>query len=60
MKDLGKAQKILGMQILRNEEKGELRIGHKKYLLKVLSKFEMSSAKLVLVPIQTRYNSYFQ
>ena len=55
MKDLGKAQNILGMQILRNEENDELRIGQKKYLRKVLSRFEMSSAKSVLVPIAQHF-----
>ena len=35
MKDLGKAKKILGMQINRNEKKGELKISQKTYLHRV-------------------------
>ena len=51
MKDLGKAKKILGMQIARNEKKGELMISQKVYLHKVLDRFGMKEAKPILTPI---------
>ena len=40
MKDLGKARKILGMSIKRNEELGELKVSQGKYLQQVFSNLE--------------------
>lgn len=50
MKDLGKAKKILGMELIRNEEASELKISQSSYLFKVLDKFSISSAKPVITP----------
>ena len=44
MKDLGKAKKILGMQLERNESKGEMKISQTDYLRRVLEKFGMNGA----------------
>ena len=51
MKDLGKAKKILGMFIERNRDNGSLKIHQSSYLLKTVSKFGVSNAKLVSVPL---------
>ncbi|XP_038889281.1 secreted RxLR effector protein 161-like [Benincasa hispida] len=49
IKDLGAAQKILGMEIYRDRDKNKLFLSHKGYIQKILSRFGMSSAK----PIDT-------
>ena len=51
MKDLGKAKRILGKQIDRNEELGELKISQRNYLQKVLNKFGIGESKFVLTSI---------
>ena len=51
MKDLGKAKKILGMQIIRDENKGILKISKSAYLEKVLDRFGMKEAKPMRTPI---------
>ena len=39
MKDLGAAQKILGMEICRDRSKGKLFLSQKGYIQKILSRF---------------------
>lgn len=51
MKDLGVAKRILGMDIIRNRHKREIRLSQEKYILKVLQKFNMSNAKSVATPL---------
>ncbi|CAL1383153.1 unnamed protein product [Linum trigynum] len=50
MKDLGAAQKILGMEIYRDRSKKKLFLSHKSYIQKILSRFGMSSAKPLNTP----------
>ncbi|CAL8167283.1 unnamed protein product [Prunus armeniaca] len=47
MKDLGAAQKILGMGIQRDMTAGRIWISQAKYIKKVLEKFNMQEAKVV-------------
>lgn len=51
MKDMGCARKILGIDMLRNREKGEVMLSHSKYLQKVLEKYGTSEAKAVKTPV---------
>ena len=51
MKYLGKAKKILGMQIERDEKKDELKISQKTYVYRVLDRFGTSEAKPALTII---------
>lgn len=55
MKDLGAAKKILGMNILRDRNKREIRLSQEKYIFKVLDKFKMSNAKLVSTPVADHF-----
>ena len=47
IKDLGAAEKILGMKIHRNRQEGKLFLFQKKYSEKVLERFGMLDAKSV-------------
>ncbi|KAL5574233.1 hypothetical protein UlMin_023830 [Ulmus minor] len=51
MKDIGKARRILGMEIIRNRISRVLSLKQSSYLEKVLSKFSMTYAKPISVPI---------
>ena len=50
MKDLGHAQKILGMEISRYRKKGVMCLSQQGYIQKVLLKFDRVNAKLVATP----------
>lgn len=50
MKDLGAAQKILGMEIYRERSQNKLFLSQKGYIQKVLSRFGMSTAKPIDTP----------
>lgn len=50
MKDLGKASRILGMDIIRNREEGWLILSQENYLEKVLRNFKMGEARPVVTP----------
>lgn len=50
MKDLGAAQKILGMEIYRDRGQKKLFLSQKGYIHKVLSRFGMSTAKPLSTP----------
>ena len=50
MKDLGAAQKILGMEIFRDRSQKKLFLSQKSYIEKVLSRFGMSTAKPLNTP----------
>lgn len=56
MKDLGKASRILGMDITRDREKGILILSQKSYIEKVLKTFGMIDAQPVSTPIATHFN----
>ena len=55
MKDLGAAKHILGMEIHRDRENGELWLSQQKYVEKVLEKFGMNSVKPVNVPLASHF-----
>ncbi|CAL1406992.1 unnamed protein product [Linum trigynum] len=50
MKDLGAAKKILGMEIYMVRSKKKLFLSRKSYIQKILSRFDMSSAKPLNTP----------
>src|SRR5690606_11237198 len=50
MKDMGKASKIFGIDIIRDREKGTLILSQGKYMEKVLRTFGMLYAKAVVTP----------
>ena len=51
IKDLGCAQKILGMSITRERDKNMLKISQTLCIEKMVSKFSMSNCKPVKVPL---------
>ena len=51
MKDLGAVKQILGMRIIRDKDKGILKLLETKYVKKVLSMFNMDNAKPVSTPL---------
>lgn len=51
MKDLGDAKRILGMDIYRKRDKGELHLRQTDYIKRVLKKFNMHEAKAVIIPL---------
>ncbi|GAA0142614.1 transmembrane signal receptor [Lithospermum erythrorhizon] len=55
MKDWGKAEHILGMQITRDRNKKKLWLSQEQYILKVLQRFNMFTAKPVSCPLGTHF-----
>lgn len=55
MKDLGKAKKILGMEIIRDRGKRTMFLSWKKYLEKVLETFRMTYCKPVITPLAAHF-----
>ncbi|CAM8876419.1 unnamed protein product [Rhodiola kirilowii] len=51
MKDLGIAQKILGVKITRNRKNGEICLSQSEYFTKVLDKFAIVNAKPNAIPL---------
>ncbi|XP_073152165.1 uncharacterized protein [Henckelia pumila] len=51
MKYLGKAKRILGMDIVRNRKRQEILLSQKNYLKKVILRYNMNQAKSVLTPL---------
>ena len=51
MKDLGAANYILGMEIKRDREKRKLSLNQRKYVEKILQRFNMQDSKSAKVPI---------
>lgn len=56
MKDLGPTRKILGMQIMRDKQKGVLQLSQTEYINRVLQRFNTGNAK----PINTPLTSHFR
>ena len=56
MKDLGAAQKIIGIEIIRDRSSRKLFLSRKSYILKIISRFGMSSAK----PVSTSLSANFK
>lgn len=55
IKDLGAAKKILGIEIRKNREVGQLYLSQKNYFERVLKRFGMQDAKLVSIPLVTHF-----
>ncbi|TXG72437.1 hypothetical protein EZV62_001016 [Acer yangbiense] len=55
MKDLGAAQKILGMQIRRDRVEGKIWLSQAKYIQNILERFNMNEAKPVTTPLAAHY-----
>ncbi|TXG47573.1 hypothetical protein EZV62_026867 [Acer yangbiense] len=55
MKDLGAAQKILGMQIRRDRVAGKIWLSQAKYIQNILERFNMNEAKPVTTPLAAHY-----
>ena len=51
MKDLGAAEKILGMEIRRDRDQRKLFLYQEGYILKVLKRFGMNASKPVSTPL---------
>jgi len=51
MKDLGPTKRVLGIDILRNRDKGELFFSQLSYLKNVVERFRMSNSKTVSTPL---------
>lgn len=51
MKDLGPAQRILGIRIFRDRSKRQIFLSQKDYLLKVLERFKVSNVKPSSIPL---------
>jgi len=56
MKDLGEARKILGMEIVRDREKGKVSLTQKAYLQKILQRFSIGEdTKTVSIPLAPHF-----
>lgn len=55
MKDLRKAIRILGIDIIRDRKNGCLFVSQRNYLEKVLSRYGMSQAKSVVTPLSSQF-----
>ena len=55
MKDLGAAKQILGMRIKRDTNSRTLLLSQDKYINKVLSRFNMQNAKVVITPLGVHF-----
>lgn len=55
MKDLGNTKRILGMDIVRSREKGQLWLSQHVYIQRVLEKFRMHEAEEVSVPLAQHF-----
>jgi hypothetical protein len=55
MKDLGVANKILGMRITRDMKNHKLTLSEGEYIDKVLERFRMQNAKLVSAPLTNHF-----
>ncbi|MCO5605031.1 hypothetical protein L7F22_059208 [Adiantum nelumboides] len=53
MKDLGEANHILGMRIIRDRKKRLLYLSQKEYVHKVLDRFDMQEGKALSTPLPT-------
>lgn len=55
MKDLGDAQKILGMNIMRDRKNFTLKLSQYSYVEKIINKFSMIDAKPSKVPLAAHF-----
>lgn len=52
MKDLGPASSILGINIIRNGDTGNIQLNQKKYILELLDKFGMKNCQHISTPME--------
>jgi hypothetical protein len=57
-KKLGAAKKILGMEIHRDRQARKLYLSQKKYVERILERFNMNNSKLVSTPLATQFKLY--
>jgi len=55
IKDLGAAKQILGMRIIRDKDKGILKLSQTKSVKKVLSTFSMDNVKPISTPLGNHF-----
>ena len=55
MKDLGPANKILGMQIYRDRNNRKIWLSQKNYLKKILQRFNMQDCKPISTPLPINF-----
>jgi hypothetical protein len=55
MKDLGVANKILGMRITRDRKNHKLTLSYGEYIEKVLERFRMKNAKAISTPLASHF-----
>ena len=55
MKDLGEANNILGMKIIRDRKNKKLWLSQEDYVKKVLKRFNMDKAKPVATPLASHF-----
>lgn len=55
MKDLGPTKQILGMKIICDKKNGKLWLSQKRYIEKVLERFNMSNAKPIVSPLGSHF-----
>jgi len=55
MKDLGEANNILGMKIIRDRKNKKLWLSQEDYVNKVLKRFNMNKAKPVATPLASHF-----
>ena len=55
IKDLGKAKKIIGVELIRDRRNGTLILSQQSYIRKVLERFEMGKAKPIQTPLPTHF-----
>jgi len=53
MKDLGEAKKVLGMEIERDQRNGKVSLTQKRYLQKVLQRFNINGDKKFISTLLT-------
>ena len=56
IKDLGEPKQFLGIGIKRDRERRIMELSQKKFVCKILEKFEMEEAKVCKTPIRTNQN----
>jgi len=55
MKELGEANKFLGIEISRSKQQRKIYLSQKSYLEKLISRFGMANSKLVNVPFASHF-----
>ena len=56
VKDLGETKQFLGIDIKRDRKKKVLELSQKRFIIKILKKFEMKLARVCKTPTRTNQN----